>query len=84
PKNKELKNKQMKDKFNVATELLRYMIEQGHEFNITVTGDAALEVFDDDDGKIKDVLVISTSKDFERNLKYKDKCYFYITGDEFN
>lgn len=83
PKNKEFKNKQMQDKFNVATELLRYMIEQGHDFNITVTRDAALVVFDEKDKKIKDLLVMSTSKDFERNLKYKDKCYFYITGEEF-
>lgn len=84
PKNKEFKNKQMQDKFYVATELLRQIIEQGHEFNITVTKNAALEIFDDDEGKIKDLLVISTSKDFERNNKYKDKCYFYIKGDEFN
>ena len=83
PKNQEFKNKEIQDKFYVATELLKRIIEHGHEFNITVTRDAALEVFEERDQKIKDLLVISTSKEFERNLKYKDKSYFYVTGDEF-
>ena len=83
PKNQEFKNKEIQDKFYVATELLRRIIEKGHEFNITVTRDAALEVFEEQDEEIKDLLVISTSKDFERENKYKNKCYFYVTGDEF-
>lgn len=37
PKNKEFKNKEIQDKFYVATELLKRIIEHGHEFNITVT-----------------------------------------------
>ena len=83
PKNKELKNKEIQDKFYVATELLKRIIEHGHGFNITVTRDAALEVFEERDEEIGDLLVISTSKEFERNLRYKDKSYFYIKGDEF-
>lgn len=83
PKNKEFRNKEMQDKFYVATELLKRIIEHGHEFNITVTREAASEVFEGENGEIKDLLVISTSKDFEREIKYKDKCYFYVTGDEF-
>lgn len=84
PKNQEFKNKEALDKFYVATELLKRIVEHGHDFNITVTKDAALEVFDEpEDRKIKDLLVISTSKDFEREIKYKDKCIFYVKGDEF-
>ena len=48
-----------------------------------MTRDAALEVFEERDEEIGDLLVISTSKEFERNLRYKDKSYFYIKGDEF-
>lgn len=33
--------------------------------------------------EIRDLLVISTSKEFERNLRYKDKSYFYVKGNEF-
>lgn len=83
PSNKEFKNKEMQDKFYVATELLRRIIEHGHEFNITVTRDAALEVFEERDKKIKDLLVISTSKEFEENIRCKGKSYFYIKGNEF-
>ena len=83
PKNKDFKNKEMQDKFYVAMELLKRIVDHGHDFNITVTRDAALEVFDEKDKEIKDLLVISTSKDFERENKYKNKCYFYVTGDEF-
>lgn len=83
PNNQEFKKKEMLDKFYVATELLKRIVEYGHEFNITVTKEAAQEIFDDKEGKIKDLLVISTSKDFERNLKYKNKSYFYVKGDEF-
>lgn len=83
PKNKEFKNKEIQDKFYVATELLKRIIEHGHEFNITVTRDAALEVFEEHDQEIRDLLVISTSKEFERNLRYKDKSYFYVQGNEF-
>ena len=83
PKNKEFKNKEIQDKFYVATELLKRIIEHGHEFNITVTRDAALEVFEEHDQKIKDLLVISTSKEFERSLRYKEKSYYYVKGNEF-
>jgi hypothetical protein len=82
--NNDLKNKQMLDKFYVATELLKIIVDQGHNFNITITRDAALEVFDEPkDRKIKDLLVISSSKEFEREIKYKSKCVFYVNGDEF-
>lgn len=83
PKNQENKNKEIQDKFYVATELLKRIIEHGHEFNITVTRDAALEVFEEHDQKIKDLLVISTSKKFERSLRYKEKSYYYVKGNEF-
>lgn len=83
PKNQDIKNKEILDKFHVATELLKRIVEHGHEFNITVTKEAAQEVFNDKEGKIKDFLVISTSKEFERNLRYQDKSYFYVKGDEF-
>ena len=83
PRNKEFKNKEIQDKFYVATELLKRIIEHGHEFNITVTRDAALEVFEERDKKIKDLLVISTSKEFEESIRCKGKSYFYIKGDEF-
>lgn len=83
PKNQEFKNKEILDKFYVATELLKRIVEHGYDFNITVTKEAASEIFDDKKGQIKDLLVISTSKEFERNLRYKDKSYFYVKGDEF-
>lgn len=84
PKNKEMKNKQMLDKFSVATELLKIIVEQGYDFNITITRDAALEIFDEPkDREIKDLLVISSNKEFEREIKYKSKCIFYVNGDEF-
>lgn len=82
PKNKEFKNKEIQDKFYIAAELLKRIIEHGHEFNITVTRDTALEVFKEHDQKIKDLLVISTSKEFERNLRYKEKSYYYVKGNE--
>lgn len=83
PKNKEMKNKQMLDKFHVATELLKNVAEKGYDFNITITRDAALEIFEVDKEKLKDIVVISTSKDFEREIKYQSKNYFYVKGDEF-
>lgn len=84
PKNKDFKNKEILEKFYVATELLKIIVEQGHDFNITITRDAALEIFDEPkDRKIKDLLVISSNKEFEREIKYKSKCIFYVNGDEF-
>lgn len=83
PKNKEIKNKQMLDKFYVATELLKKIVEQGHEFSITVNRNGALEVFEEKNGNTIDLLVISTSKEFEAGCRNKNKCYFFVEGDEF-
>ncbi|MCE9677474.1 hypothetical protein LPC27_16960 [Paraclostridium bifermentans] len=83
PKNKAFKNKELLDKFYVATELLKIIVEQGHDFNITITRDAALEILEVDEEKLRDLVVISTSKDFEREIKNKRKNYFYVKGDEF-
>ncbi|MDB8790647.1 hypothetical protein PN398_07930 [Romboutsia sp. 1001216sp1] len=83
PKNQEVKNKEMLDKFHVATELLRNVAEKGYDFSITITRDAALEIFEVDEKKLKNLLVISTSKDFEREIKYQRKNYFYVKGNEF-
>jgi hypothetical protein len=84
PKNKDFKNKEMENKFYVATELLKEIIKHGHEFNITVTRDAASEILKEQSkNKLKDLLVISTSEEFERESKYKSKSYFFINGDEF-
>lgn len=82
PKNQEVKNKEILDKFYVATELLRRVAEKGYDFNITITRDAAVEIFEVDKEKLRDLLVISTSKDFEREIKYQRKNYFYVKGDE--
>lgn len=84
PKNKDFKNKEMENKFYVATKLLKIIIEHGHDFNITVTREAALEIVNEQSkNKLKDLLVISTSKEFERESKYKSKSYFFVNGDEF-
>lgn len=83
PKNKAFKNKELLDKFYVATELLKIIVEQGHDFNITITRDAALEILEVDEEKLRDLVVISTSKDFEREIKNQRKNYFYVKGDEF-
>lgn len=83
PKNKAFKNKELLDKFYVATELLKIIVEQGHDFNITITRDAALEILEVDEEKLRDLVVISTSKDFERKIKNQHKNYFYVKGDEF-
>lgn len=83
PKSKEFKNKELQDKFYVAMELLKTIVDHGHEFNITITREAALEIMDERYEKMKDLLVISTSEDFEREIRYKNKCYFYVKGDEF-
>lgn len=83
PKNKAFKNKEMIDKLYVATELLKIMVEQGHEFSIMVNRNAALEVFEEKNGNTIDLLVISTSKEFEEGCRNKNKCYFFVEGDEF-
>ena len=83
PNSKAFKNKEMLDKFYAATELLKIMVEQGHEFSITVNRNAALEVFEEKNGNTIDLLVISTSKEFEEGCRNKNKCYFFVEGDEF-
>ena len=76
PKNKEFKNKEIQDKVYVATELLKRIIEHGHEFNITVTRDAALEVFEERDEEIGDLLVIALVKNLKEILDIKIKVIF--------
>lgn len=78
PNNQEVNNKEILDKFYVAVEFLRAIAENGHDFNITITRDAAIDVFKVNEEKLKDLLVISTSSDFEREIKYQRKSYSYI------
>lgn len=78
------KFKEMQDKYYVAIKLLKYIADAGYDFSITIDREAAEKIFkkEDLDKKHVELMVLTTSKEFEKNTKYKRKSFYFIEGNE--
>lgn len=86
PKNRQYKLNQKNRKLNVAIRMLEVLSEHDIEFHIVVNKKAALILFDDTEGKMRDYLFISSSYEESKNIKLnsENSRVYEIDGDELD
>jgi len=77
--------KERLDKLDVAYNMLKYLIEEGHDFHIVISADAVNELFETDKISSDDYGILTSNIDKAEKIRIKsDNAIFYqIEGDEF-
>lgn len=84
PKNREIKQKTLKDKQKVAELLIDFLTDEECDFHIVISRKSAEKLFEMDGYKGDKVILTSNHKEAKQILPELKKGIFYLlTGDEF-
>ena len=84
PKNRQYENKIRNEKLEVAIRILEVLVAGDADFHIVIDSESALKIFEDNNDKSIEYLLLSTNEEKGKNVKINgDNTVMYeITGDE--
>lgn len=84
-KNRYVENIKKSERLDVAIKFLEYLVDEGADFHIVINKEAALKLFEDNDGKLREYLIMTSNLEKARNIKIdKNACVYVIEGDELD